>query len=256
MPLFPQTMRRDGSMISRRLGTPSQPQVTLSGMPGGPGPVGTAANPSPQAVGGTSPLRPAYKATPSSGGIIQAGNKGAVLRSIAPDPGYTGQKATGFGLSPQQLSTLQSASPANRPAQTERANPLTNGGGAPQVAGTSVPVEKPTLDPGKAMGFSSKGTSIPQGQDMEPRNEASPAPDGAAADTPQGDSLTAGDGAYQRSFTNPTSASLYRSFVSKLFPGRQTPAPSSGLTKSMGPDASKGTMGVSNEDYEGPDGET
>jgi len=104
------------------------------------------------------------------------------------------------------------------------------------------------------MGFSSKGNAVPQGQDMEPRNEASPAPDTTAADTPQGDSLTAGDGAYQRSFTNPTSASLYKSFVSKLFQGRQTPAPSSGLTKSMGP-SSKGTMGVSNEDYEGPDGE-
>ncbi len=161
-------------------------------MPQGTGAVGTATNPSPQMPGATTSLKPAMPPTPNSGGVLQ--QPGQVPWQVPTDPGYKGQLPSGVfgqagaqqaqarikaaggtaqmggGLLPQggaYVSTIPDA-PANRPQQTERANPLVNGGGTPQVEGTSVPVPAPHLDPGKALGFKQSGGRVAGGQDINP----------------------------------------------------------------------------------------
>ncbi len=90
------------------------------------------------------------------------------------------------------------ASPTTSAAQqTEGANPLTGDGNA-QPGGTTDDV-----DPAKKMGFSQRGSGAPSGQDAAPGN-------------------TGGTGLYKRTFANPKSASLYDTYVKKIF-GNSTP---------------------------------
>jgi hypothetical protein len=55
------------------------------------------------------------------------------------------------------------------------------------------------------MGFSSKGQGTPTGTDLGQPTPATPP------------SFTGGNGAMKRSFTNPTSASIYHSYVRGIF---------------------------------------
>jgi len=244
-------------------------QTSASGMPKGPGPVGTAANPSPAVPGVTTGLKRSPP-TPNSGGIIDAGARGR--RILPTDPNYRGPLATGFGAqapnTPQAwrgavrptaapgLDPGQEMAPANRPPQTERANPLANGGGPPQVEGTSRAVPAPTLQPGKAMGYSQRGNRTPPGDDLnqgqaaatpaagpgtEETYDAATAPPGPQGDLAaaregvqsdlQGGGHMGGIGQYARKFSNPTSASIYHDYTKRLFGGAATPKAKTNLTR-------------------------
>jgi hypothetical protein len=197
--------------------------------------MGTAGNPSPQIPGVTAGAK-----TPNSGGIIQ---KGAQETDYPADPAYTGPAPTGFlkkGI-PAPLT------PANRPPQTERADPLSGAGGPPQLTGTSRTVSTaPAIDPGKALGASTRGNMVPKGEDRHPPQQPDPdlkggsaGPDGWIAEDPNkpGGSLNpdgkedgeeeddkhnddetigghvGGSGAAAAKFGKPTPGSAYQSYL-------------------------------------------
>ena len=219
-----------------------QAPTTTSGLPAGAGIVGTAGNPSP------APAATGLSRSPNSGGIIQG--PGTAGRIIPPDPGYQGPIATGDANRPMPAAA---PAPVNRPPQTERANPIVNGGGMPQPEGSSVPVAKPvtpppaSLDAARAMGFKQSGMKSPTGQDAPASPAASPvsaedAPGSAdpmapasGGDQPQ-KAHVGGVGAYARSFTNPNSAAIYHDYTRQLFGGAPSPksAQTTGLTKAKG----------------------
>ena len=225
------------------------PPITHSGLPAGRGVVGTGANPSPQ------PMGTAGAKTPNSGGIIQQGDQTHVYPA---DPDYSGPKPTGF----LRKGAPAPLSPPNRPQQTERANPVAGAGGPPQLPGTSRTVsEAPEVDPGKAMGFSSRGNKVPHGEDRHPLEtpeehggymEGDPNAPGGQLATQPGDEddggqqkmdldaksggeepeedeeekiggHVGGSGAMARKFSNPDSASVYDNFA-KSMTGTPTPA--------------------------------
>lgn len=256
------------SLFSPRPAGPS----TVSGLPAGPGAVGTAANPSPQAPGVTTGMKRSPP-TPNSGGIIDAGARGR--RVLPTDPNYKGPLATGNtgpgpgnpgawrGGAADRPAMAPTVDPGqemtNRPAQTERANPLANGGGSPQLEGSSLPVNPPTLNPGKAMGFSQRGNKTPAGDDLNVFQPGDPNASGGQLAPQEGDVSNSRDlgvqgdlgaaregiqsdlnpgqhaggvGQYRRLFSNPTSASIYHDWTQKAFGGAATPKSKvSGLTR-------------------------
>lgn len=279
----PYSLRGSGSRQSR--------QTTTSGMPAGVGAVGTAGNPSPQIPGATTGMKKAYVPTPNSGGTIEGNGKKIIEQ---PDWNYKGPlSGSGAGpgvntpqawrgpvrptVDPRVDPAGESSMPLNRPPQTERANPLTNGGGPPQMEGTSVPVTPPTLNPGKAMGFSQRGNQTPVGDDLNQGTPTSPgqfmsgdpnAPGGQLAPQPgdagsspaddlgaarenvqsdlNGGGHTGGVGPYARSFTNPTSAAIYHDYTRQLFGGQPMPQGRTNLTRARGTPQDQ-----SNDDFEG-----
>lgn len=284
----PASMGRSMTRGTRTIHSPAP--VTMAGMPAGAGAVGTATNPSPSMPGVTTGLK-RTPPTPNSGGIIAG--PGAQRRVIPPDAGYKGPLPTGFGtaqdspnawrgaqrpaLAPNVDPGAEMGPGANRPAQSERANPLVNGGGPPQVEGTSAVVPKPTLNPGKAMGFNQRGNKAPVGDDLNQPGATDPNappadgenpddnPDAAPGDgTPQGDLAATregvqndlqggghvgGIGKYARSFSNPTSASIYHDYTKRLFGNAATPKSNvnTGMTRT-GP-RDNGTESDGGEDY-------
>ncbi len=77
--------------------------------------------------------------------------------------------------------------------QTESNNPLTGTGNAEEEDTTDQ------VDPGQALGVNQRGSGTPKGADALDGN-------------------VGGSGLYARKFGNPKSASLYGSYVKKLFP--------------------------------------
>ena len=267
--MIPQT-RQPKTLYGRPQARPAA-MTTLSSMPAGPGAVGTAQNPSPAAPNNApstamTRVQPMQSRPNSGGNITTSSGRGLGVPS---DPGY---RADQQDSGPQSGGTMRRGGltrvvpaspgpnvvvgqPANRPAQTERANPLDNGGGAPQMAGTTMPVAPaptpPAIDPGKAMGASSRGNRVPAGQD-QPSAAAQPAAP-AAADTPEPGAETSptddladvtksvqsdlsakthvgGFGQYARNFSSPTAASIYDDHVRQLF-GRGAPKPADTTTQ-------------------------
>ena len=256
------TQRNPRQLYGRAPAAKPAPLTTLSAMPAGPGAVGTAANPSPAAPN-NAPATPMTRTQqrPNSGGNIQ--RNGKLVSYTPPDPTYTGASTTpqsgGYATaggrtvssptSPGYKGPLPigpdgkpGAVPANRPPQTERDNPLVNGGGPPQLEGTSVavtpPAPPPTIDPGKALGISRRGTRTPAGQDLP--NPAAVATDPNAQpaspdESSVGDDLAkvrqgvqsdlagqthvGGYGQYAKNFSSPTAANIYDSQVRSLFGG-------------------------------------
>ena len=220
---------------ARTTARPSPPSMAKA--PTARGVSGTAANPSPQIPGVTTGAK-----TPNSGGIIQQGDQ---QHDYPADPGYAGPKPTGF------LKQAPAPLAANRPQQTERADPLNGAGGPPQVPGTSRTVsEAPVPEPGKAMGFSSRGNGVPKGEDRHPTEKPSDssgyapggpnAPGGQLATQPGDDEPNGldgqqtlnldkpdedeegkigghvgGSGHMARKFSNPTSANVYDDYIKK-----------------------------------------
>lgn len=109
--------------------------------------------------------------------------------------------------------------------QTESANPLTgDGNSAPTGSTTDVAPPAPAINPGKALGATSRNPAVaPQGQDMASAEEKNPnegendedEDDSAPAGGPMG-----GTGAYQKAFSSPTSKDAYSQGVRRLFGGQ------------------------------------
>lgn len=224
------------------------------------GVAGTAASPSPQPVGTTGstnsivkpnyrpPQNPNAQRTPNSGGRITANVGGQTQQVDVPaDADYTGRQSTTANSGgiiqkggkfakfiPPDANyrgpTPSLSTPPNRPPQTERADPMTNGGGTPTLPGQSAPVVRPpTLDVGRAIGASSRGTATAPGQDLGSAGVQSdlagvtagvqkdlagqPGQPGAIP----GAGFTGGQGALTRNFTNRTAAGIYHDYVRQLF---------------------------------------
>lgn len=132
----------------------------------------------------------------ASAGIYQPGSFGAA-----------NAQANGTGYKP--------------PQQTERANPLV--GDSSQVPTGGTQDLAPRQPANQAMGFSSRGSAAPAGQDAEPSTQDKLESAGAGV---QGDLAgqpapqhVGGTGLYKRTFKNPKSAELYGNFVRDLFGG-------------------------------------
>jgi hypothetical protein len=152
-------------------------QTTLSGLPAGVGPVGTAGNPSPQFPGVRSGLKPAYKPTPNSGGIIQNNATGQRM-DINPDANYKGAPATGFGANTVAQSNPAITEAPNAPDATG-GTPLSSDGLPPQPAGKSEPTKPivapptnpaPKIGPGLSPG--NKAQSLPPSTDTDAPQKA------------------------------------------------------------------------------------
>jgi hypothetical protein len=72
--------------------------------------------------------------------------------------------------------------------------------------------QTPDIDHARSLGLSTKGNGTPSGDDIS-------APGSTLEKSAQPDSFTGGTGQYQKSFSNPTSASIYHDYVKKLFGG-------------------------------------
>jgi hypothetical protein len=165
--------------------------------------------------------------------------------------------------------------PTNRPAQTERADPLNGAGGPPQVTGTSRTLSQaPEVDPGKALGVSARGDKVPAGEDRHPPQPdamadaspagqpASPQPGDEEEEDEHNDDETigghiGGSGAAARKFGKPSAASAYDSSTngltggptpSRIFSGRVAGTPGSGTAKKAAP-RDNGVESEGEEDY-------
>ncbi len=178
----------------RRLGLDQTPAVDVSGVKPGT---------SMKRVGSVAPAAPGRGLPEPGRGTDQPGRTG--MRPMVPAP------------IPRTPTSTTTGAP-----QTESANPLSGDGNA-VPGGTTVPVAPalPVMNPGKAFGASSRGANaaVPAGQDLAAPDDDGD--EGAPADAAPGH--TGGTGALQRSFSNPTSASIYADYVKRLGMGDGAP---------------------------------
>lgn len=136
------------------------------------------------------------------------------LRDNPDSPAATGALAT-----PRQ--PIAPVSPTRNQQQVEAANPLT-GDENMAPGGSTTPVNVP-----RALGFSSRGSSIPRGQDaisnanQDVQNNMRSMSQGIQ-DNLRGRPSVGGSGLFRRTFTNPASADRYGSYIRTLFGNLQT----------------------------------
>lgn len=204
---------------------PVPPQPRTSALPAGASPTGTPLGApvadSPQAWrGGTQPgVQPKTppggdtgSMFPQAGSQIPIGEKAGIDENPNAVPGvFKSVPATkdplGAGATPSKLTMVQTTPPA--PPQQEAHNPLTGGTEGGPMEGQSETVATPPVNPGAAMGISSRGTAPLPGK---------PLPSPMTAN----EEHFGGEGAYKKKFSNARSAALYGSYVKNLFGGPQT----------------------------------
>lgn len=194
-----------------------------------------------------------HAAPPQQAGVL----KPVPQRTTPLPPPANGQRQTGLPLGATPQDTHQAwRGPIQPPAagapspttsgaqQTESANPLSGDGNSqpagktqdlPRSPGLLKPAPQASINPGKALGYSLRGTGTPAGDDLNPGPAQTPqAPDAQqtagdeadeAAGTAGADQMHVGGvGDLQGSFKSPTVASAYHDFTKKLFSGNQPAA--------------------------------
>jgi hypothetical protein len=148
-----------------------------------------------------------YAPTPYTAPVTSARNLGASgMAIVPPNPMSTPPMAvlppapgprygTTGGVIPTFDSDVQPPEPS-APPQTEANNPLT---GSTPTASTPLPGASETINPGTALGFNQRGSTVPSGQDAMPTTHVG------------------GTGLYARKFNNPKSADVYNGYVRRLF---------------------------------------
>lgn len=146
--------------------------------------------------------------------------------------------------SPQTMTPPPPTATTDAAQETESANPLTGtSNDLPMGKTQTLPSSTPATDinHGRAMGFSSKGQATPAGQDITTPGatpDADAAMNGNPGSTPDTQTFSGGMGAYQRSFSSPTSAAIYHDYVKKIFgsaPPQQPGQTPSMLARTPGP---------------------
>lgn len=174
----------------------------------------------PSALPDTSQLAPQsprqlFRGGKRSGGRAHFADDGT-SQSAPTDPNTPSDPTAQTGLTAPQTGLTRAMAPdlasnsAPAPQQVETANPLTGDGNA-QPEESSTPVG-PGVNPARALGFSSRGTGLPKGDDIATTND----------DDEDKLQHVGGSGSLAKRFSNPTSANIYGSFVKGLFGGSAT----------------------------------